>query len=74
MSLLSNSCYINYPCHILLFDNVRAVVTGETTNAQQTFMGKPEGKRLLRKHVEMEEKKLIFKAEDEGCGFDIDTE
>jgi hypothetical protein len=24
--------------------------------------------------VEMEEKKLIFKAEDEGCGFDIDTE
>ena len=37
-------------------------------------MGKPEGKGLLRRHVEMEGKKLIFKAEDEGCGFNMDTE
>jgi hypothetical protein len=74
MSLLSNSCYINYPCYILLFDNVCAVIIAKTTDVQQAFMGKPDGKGLLQRHVEMEGKKLIFRAEDEGCGFDMDTE
>jgi hypothetical protein len=71
ISLLSNACYINYPRHILSFDNVR---TGGTTDAQRTFLGKPEGKGLLARHVDMEGKKLIFKTEDEGSGFDMGME
>jgi len=44
------------------------------TEAQRTFLGEPEGKGLLGRHLEMEEKKLIFKTEDEERGFDTDTE
>jgi hypothetical protein len=40
------------------------VRTGKTTDLQRTFLEEPEGKRLLGRHVEMEGKKLIFKAED----------
>jgi hypothetical protein len=38
---------------------------GETTDNQRTFLGKPERKGLLGRYVEMEGKKLIFKAEYE---------
>jgi len=73
ISLLSNACYINYPRRNLSFNNVCAVRTGEKTDAQRTFLGEPEGKRLLERHVAMEGKRFTFKAEDEESGFDMDT-
>jgi len=73
LSLLSNACYINYPRHINLITYVWYILGG-TTGVQRTFLGKPEGKELLGRHVEMEGKKLFFKVEDKGSGFDMDTE
>jgi hypothetical protein len=49
-------------------------VLGRRQTHSGLFWRKPEGKWLLGRHVEMEGKKLIFKAENEGSRFDMDTE
>jgi hypothetical protein len=61
----------------IFFDLITFVwyVLGERRDAYGALRGKPEGKMLLGRHVEMEgEEKWVFKEEDEGNCFDMDRQ